>query len=131
MAWATAWRTRMSLNGFFPPAFPYRRSSRKTSKAMYCTRSSPPSWTLSAGAARSLATSCVGGSSTKSTSPESSAASRVAFDLMGRSTTSVTLPSFMPALWPHQSLCATSTVRTSGWRSFTMKAPVPLALRAA
>ncbi len=98
---------------------------------MYCTRSSPPSITFTAGSARSLATSWVGGSSTKSTSPESSAARRVAFDLMGSSTTSVTLPSFMPALWPHQSWCETSTVFTSVWRSFTMKAPVPLALRAA
>ncbi len=81
--------------------------------------------------ARSRATSCVGGSSTKSTSPERSAARRVALDLIGSSTTSVRLPSFMPALWPHQSLWATSTVFTSGWRSLTMNAPVPLALRAA
>ena len=85
--------------------------------------------TLIAGEARSRATSCEGGSRRKSTSPESSAASRVALDLIGRSITSVRLPSFMPALRPHQSLCATRTVCTSGWRSFTMNAPVPLAWR--
>ena len=35
------------------------------------------------------------------------------------------------AVLPHQFAFFTSTVRTSGWRSFSMNGPVPLALRVA
>ncbi len=76
---------------------------------------------------RSRGTSCVGGSSTRSTSPDSSAAARVASDLIGVYTISVTLPSGLS----HQSGFAISTVFTSGSRDFSMNWPVPLVLRAA
>ncbi|MNR57674.1 hypothetical protein D3C85_1785040 [compost metagenome] len=62
--------------------------------------------------------SCAAGSSTKSISPDSSAAVRVAFCLIGVNTTSVTLP-ILPALF-HQSLFSSKTVRTSTSRLFSL-----------
>ena len=58
-------------------------------------------------------TSCSGTGSITSTSPESSAATRVASLPIGVKTTSSTLPSALP----HQLEFLTSTVRTDGWRS--------------
>ena len=78
IAWYSAWRTRLSLNGFLPLTFEYSSSSRAWSMPMKTMRFSRPSSTLHAGCLRlSLGTSCAGGSSTKSISPEISAAMRV------------------------------------------------------
>jgi hypothetical protein len=71
--------------------------------------------------------SCGLGSSTKSISPESSAARRVASALIGWYTISVTLPSRLP----HQLELSTATVFTSASRLRRMKGPVPFALRVA
>jgi hypothetical protein len=57
----------------------------------------------------------------------SSAATRVAADLMGRQTISVTLPS----RFPHQFGFSTSAVFTSASRTFSIYDPVPLVLRTA
>ena len=59
-----------------------------------------------------------------STSPESSAATRVASDWIGVKTTSVRLCSF----GPHQAAFGTSTVFTPTWRELILNGPVPLAL---
>src|SRR5712691_6405045 len=59
-----------------------------------------------------------------STSPDSSAATRVASDWIGVNTTSVRLCSF----GPHQVSCGTRIVLTPTWRDLILKAPVPLAL---
>jgi hypothetical protein len=72
-------------------------------------------------------TSCGGGSLIRSTSPETSAASRVASEAIGVKITSSTLPSNRPSLMPHQFGFFTHTVFTSGSRDFSMYGPVPLA----
>src|SRR5215831_4976058 len=59
-----------------------------------------------------------------STSPDSSAATRVASAWMGVKTTSVRLCSFLP----HQASFGRSTVFMPIWREPTLKGPVPLEL---
>ena len=83
MAWYIAWRTRLSLNGFLPLTDVYGDSSRHWSKPRKMMRVSVPSAILIAVFWRRRGMSCVGGSSTRSTSPDISAAARVASDLMG------------------------------------------------
>ena len=83
IAWYIAWRTRLSLNGFLPLTFVYGVSSRHWSKPKKMIRVSVPSAILICGFWRSRGMSCVGGSSTRSISPDSSAAARVASDLIG------------------------------------------------
>ncbi|CFW35656.1 Uncharacterised protein [Bordetella pertussis] len=79
-------------------------------------RYSLPSTTLACWRRRSR--SCAAGSSTKSISPDSSAAVRVAFCLIGVKTTSVTLPIFLSLF--HHSVFSTNTVRTSTSRDFSL-----------
>ncbi len=73
------------------------------------------------------ARSCGGGSTTKSTWPEISAAVRVAADLMGVNTTS----SMLPRGLSHQSAFFFSVTFTSGCQLASLNGPVPLALREA
>ncbi len=79
----SAFLTRMSLNGFLPLTLEYFSSGLNWSMPMKMVRTSWPSSTLSLGSLRRRATSCVGRSVTRSTSPESSAAMRVASALIG------------------------------------------------
>ena len=79
----SASRTRLSLNGFLPLTSLYFSSGLNWSSAMKMVRTSWPSSTLSLGSPRSRVTSCVGRSVTRSTSPDSSAATRVESDLIG------------------------------------------------
>ncbi len=74
--------------------------------------------------------SCTGGSRTKSSSPERSAALRVAPLATGRYSTVSRLPSNMPSLVPHQSGLRLCVVFTPGSRETRMKGPVPLELSA-
>ena len=60
-----------------------------------------------------------------STSPDSSAAMRVAADLIGVYTISVTLPSILP----HQLGLRLKTMRWSGCQEVSTYGPVPMALR--
>ena len=80
---------------------------------MYCWPRSGPCITVSAPSFFSRATSGIGGSSTMSTSPEISAASRVASERIASQTTSSTLPERL-SLQPHQRGFFFSTVRMSG-----------------
>src|ERR1043165_7901150 len=84
-AMLSALRTRMSLNGFLPFTFEYLSSSLCWSIAMKMVRFSSPSSTLSFGSLRRRSTSCTGRSVTRSTSPERSAAPRVAAGVLGPS----------------------------------------------
>ncbi len=102
IAWYNAFLTRTSLNGFFPLTSLYRSSGRCVSNARKMTRISPPSHTLNALSSRSFWMSCTGGSSTKSSSPERSAAMRVAWFAMGRYSIVSALPSSNPSFSPHQ-----------------------------
>ena len=81
MACMTARRTRTSLNGL-PLAAPNCSSARCWSKPRYCVPMSLVSTTLTPLSRFSRATSWNGGSMTKSTCPEASAARRVASDWM-------------------------------------------------
>ena len=83
MAWYSALRTRRSLSGFLPLMLLPGSSSRNWSSARYTVRFSTISITLSWGLALMRARSWMLVSRTMSTSPESSAAMRVASDLMG------------------------------------------------
>ena len=112
-ACATALRTRMSLNGFLSFTSPYSSSSRAWSKVKYCVPMSPVLVTCSRPSVFSRSTSWNGGSSTMSTSPEVSAASRVASERMLVKTTCSTLPLRLSS-WPHQPSWRMSRVRTSG-----------------
>ena len=76
-------RTRLSLNGFLPFTSEYFSSSLPWSRATKIVRTSWPSSTLSFDSLRNRATSGVGRSVSMSTSPDSSAATRVGSDLMG------------------------------------------------
>ena len=96
MASYSALRTRMSLNGFLPFTLLYSNSSRDWSMPMKTMRFSGPSITFTPAVLRSRATSCGAGSRMKSSSPDSSAATRVGSLLMGVNTTSCTLPSKVP-----------------------------------
>ena len=71
--------------------------------------------------------SCTGGSCTRSTWPEISAAERVAADLMGVNTTS----SMLPLGLSHQLGFFLSVSLVSGCQDTSTKGPVPLALREA
>ncbi|MNV65418.1 hypothetical protein D3C71_1581100 [compost metagenome] len=90
-------------------------------------RFSRPSRIFRSGLARRRFRSCGVGSSTMSTSPESSAAMRVAADLIGVYVIAVTLPGILP----HQLGFFLSTIFTSGCQDSRMKGPVPMALRCA
>ncbi len=90
-------------------------------------RFSAPSISLMSGLDFMRARSCGGGSGTKSTWPEMSAAERVAADLMGVNTTS----SMLPVGLSHQFGFFLSVTFTSGCQPTMMKGPVPLALREA
>ena len=83
MAWYSALRTRRSLSGFLPLTLLPGSSSRNWSRARYTVRFSTISNTLRAGLALRRPRSWMLVSRTMSTSPESSAAMRVASDLMG------------------------------------------------
>ena len=83
MATFNASRTRLSLNGFLPLTLEYFSSLLPWSSAMKMVRTSGPSTTLSRLSARSLSMSCVGTSVTMSTSPDSSADTRVESLLIG------------------------------------------------
>ena len=93
-------------------------------------RTSGPSATRMFGAARRRFMSCNGGSSTKSTSPDSSAATRVASEEIGRNTSSVTLAWVLSgSRQPYQPSLRRITVRTSCSRETRRNGPVPLAAR--
>ena len=91
MAWYKALRTFTSLSGFLPLTLEPGNSSRCWSMPKKMVRFSTPSITFRLALLRKRAKSCGLGSSTKSTSPDSSAATRVASALMGLYTISVTL----------------------------------------
>ena len=84
IAWYNAWRTRLSLNGFLPFTLEYSSSSRFWSMPMKTIRFSVPSSTLMLESCFNRGTSCGGGSLTRSTSPDSRAATRVPSDTIGR-----------------------------------------------
>jgi hypothetical protein len=90
-------------------------------------RSSGPCRISIAFSPRRRSTSWSGTGCIRSSSPESSAATRVASLVIGVNTTS----SMSCSRFPHQLGLTTSTVRTPDSRLFTMKGPVPLALRVA
>jgi hypothetical protein len=90
-------------------------------------RSSGPRIRRIDGSAASRSRSCSGTGCIISRSPASSAATRVWSEPIGVNTASVMLCSALP----HQPGLGTSTVRTPGSRDFTMKGPVPSALRVA
>ena len=79
----SALRTRTSLNGFLPLTLEPASSSENWSMPMKMVRTSWPSSTFRLVFWRSRATSWVGRSVTMSTSPDSSAATRVASALIG------------------------------------------------
>ncbi len=79
----SASRTRLSLNGFLPLTSLYFSSGLYSSSAMKIVRTSWPSTIFSLPSLRSRATSCTGRSVSMSTSPDSSAATRVGSLLIG------------------------------------------------
>ncbi len=83
MASDIASRTRLSLNGFLPVTLLPLSCSLPWSMPMKIVRVSLPSATFNFGSAFSRPTSCVGMSDSRSTSPDSSAATRVGSDLIG------------------------------------------------
>ena len=83
IAWYSALRTRKSLSGFLPLMFDPGNSSRCWSIPKKMVRLSTPSITLRLALLRKRGKSCGLGSSMKSISPESMAATRVASDLIG------------------------------------------------
>ena len=85
----TAWRTRTSANGFLPFTSDEASSFELTSKPKKIERFSGPSLTRRLGEAFSRSMSCTGTSCTMSTSPDSSAATRVASCLIVVSVSSV------------------------------------------
>ena len=97
IAMLTAWRTRTSANGFLPFTSDEASSGEPTSKPKKIVRFSGPSVTRRFGEAFSRSMSCTGTSCTTSTSPESSAATRVASCLMVVSVSSVISSGTSPA----------------------------------
>ena len=85
-----ACRTRLSAKGLRPLMSDDLSSGELTSMPKKMVRFSGPKLTLRPGVFSSRSMSCTGTSCTKSTSPDSSAAMRVASDLMVRYVISVT-----------------------------------------
>ncbi|MNT14216.1 hypothetical protein D3C72_1492100 [compost metagenome] len=83
IAWYSALRTRRSFSGFLPFTSEPGSSSRNWSRPRKMVRYSGPSSTCRVGVCLMRAKSCRLGSITKSISPDSSAAVRVASALMG------------------------------------------------
>ncbi|CFW35870.1 Uncharacterised protein [Bordetella pertussis] len=124
----TASRTRASLNGFLPLTSENSSSSRAWSMPMKMARASGAVSGLTPGASSRRFQSCTGTGCTRSISPDIRAATRVASCEIGWKTTSSILVLMFLSQYPSKRL---STVFTSGWRSVTMKGPVPLVCRLA
>ena len=127
MAWYSALRTRMSLNGFLPLTSEYSNSSRAWSIPRKMVRSSGPCTTVKAPELLMRATSFSGTLTVASSAPDSSDEVRVASDWIGVKLTSV-------RLWrglSHHAGLATSTVLMSTSRDLSTNGPVPLVLRLA